>query len=342
MPELEAITCPDCGRSTGPVDYAPDQRGGPPPAQSYATCLRKCLSCDVGFSNTRDPSAVVRIHRDSLRNIPEQVRDGAMETLAAALNIRNRENKREKFAFETSEDAVTWTVFRYLQSTGTLGGVLRECVPDLGNAVPQEPALLLWGVPVSAGDVQAGAVRERLEEILPRIGENPESMSDPDVILDCGGAGIVFIEVKYRSLNDNKDASYGGWSRYLDTDAFADPLSLCSSGHYELARNWRIGWDLAVERPFTLVNLGPPILFEGPEGKRLAEFERRLERSENRRFRQLTWSRLLEAIPGQEEWFGEYVARRGLHQATPGSESADCARDWRGAASETRVARTLR
>ncbi len=86
----------------------------------------------------------------------------------------------------------------------------------------------------------------------------------------CGPAGIVFIEVKYRSLNDNKDADYGGWSRYLDTDAFADPLSLRRSGHYELARNWRIGWDLAGERPFTLVNLGPPILFEGPEGKRLA------------------------------------------------------------------------
>jgi hypothetical protein len=319
MSELEAIVCPDCRRSTGSVDYVAEKRGGPPPALSYATCLRKCPSCDIGFSNTRNPNAVVRIYRDPLRNIPEQVRGGALEALAAALNIRNRENKREKFAFETSEDAVTWTVFRYLQLTENVTPVLRECIPGLLSAAPQEPSLLLWGAPVPPSDPRAGAIRQRLEELLLRIGENLESFSEPDVILDLGPAGIVMIEVKYRSLNDTKPADHGGWSRYIDTDAFADPMTLRNGGHYELARNWRIGWELAGERPFTLANLGPAVLFEGSVGKRLTEFERCLQRREGRCFRQLPWPRLLEAIPGWAGWFKDYVASRGLQLSSPGS-----------------------
>jgi hypothetical protein len=44
--------------------------------------------------------------------------------------------------------------------------------------------------------------------------ENFTSFSEPDVIIDLGEGGLVFIEVKYRSGNDQKLDSYLGWSRY--------------------------------------------------------------------------------------------------------------------------------
>jgi len=310
MPELVAIACPDCGKALGPIAYSPDDQGSPPTTVSYATCLRRCEDCGVGFSNARDASCVTKIYRDPTRNVPAPLRGGLLETLGLAMNVRNRENKREKLAFETSEDAATWTVFRYLQNAGLLRLVVEARVRASTRAPADEPALLLWGAPVPAGDVRARAIRARLGEILCAIGENPDWFSEPDVALDLGLAGIVMIEVKHRSPNDRKDPDYGGWPRYLaDTDVFADTATLRRSGHYELARNWRIGCDLAGDRPFTLVNLGPEALFEGVEGERLAEFERCLRAGETRRFRRLSWPVLLDALAQPESWFADYAAR---------------------------------
>jgi hypothetical protein len=63
------------------------------------------------------------------------------------VNITNRANKAAKFRFETSEDAVMWTVFNGLQQAGTLAAV-----------VPHEPE-----GPAAAGgaleDAEADVVR---------------------------------------------------------------------------------------------------------------------------------------------------------------------------------------
>ena len=83
-----------------------------------------------------------------------------MKVLDGAINDANRRNKREKFCAETSEDAVTWTVFRWLHQAGHAA-----LVPSLCGLAPPEGAtsLLLWGAP--AGGEEADLVRERYEQV---------------------------------------------------------------------------------------------------------------------------------------------------------------------------------
>jgi hypothetical protein len=155
--------------------------------------------------------------------------------------------------------------------------------------------------------------------LLGRLGEKPDRLSEPDVILEFGEAGLIIIEVKYRSPNDKKDAGYKGWGTYIDhTNAFIDASEVRRSGQYELTRNWRIGWELAgIRRPFTLVNLGPAYLFADAEGMRLDDFSRTLRRSDDRRFERTSWDRFLAAIPFPPDWFAAYTAARHLHDPDP-------------------------
>jgi hypothetical protein len=323
-PELPAIRCARCGESVEPVRYVAEANGGAPTASSFDSCLRVCRNCNLAYSNARDPERVVLIHGDPLENVPAQVRSGLAEALASSLNIRNRPNKRVKFGFETSEDAVTWTVFRYLHESGLIGQVLEACLPAAAgiaaSLAKSQPPTLLWGSPVPAGDERAGAIRTRLESLLSSLGENPESYSEPDVLIDFGAAGLVIIEVKYRSPNDNKDPDYGGWSRYMDqSGAFTDEGRTRKSGEYELARNWRFGWSLAEDRPLWLVNLGPSGLFTEPEGARLAAFEAALSQTSSRRFVRLTWPEFLGAIHTPPDWLTAFTEDRELRMAVPKS-----------------------
>lgn len=289
-----------------------------PTASSIDSCLRRCSVCNLGYSNARDPARAVLIHGDPLENVPEQVRSGLLDALGSALNVRNRADKRVKFGFETSEDAVTWTIFRYLHENDLIGRLLETCLPATAGLAASPPTMLLWGAPMQADDERSSEIRQTLASLLAKLCENPDSCSEPDVLIDFGAAGLVIIEVKYRSPNDNRDANLSSWSRYLDrSGAFLDGQRLRRSGEYELARQWRIGQALAADRPFALVNLGPPGLFEGREGKRLEEFEAALNRTDSRRFVRLTWSALLDAIPTPPEWLTRFIEDRGLRLAAP-------------------------
>jgi hypothetical protein len=77
--------------------------------------------------------------------VPEPVRRGLASVLSRSVNITNRPNKRVKFGFETSEDAVTWTVFRYLQDRHSFRG-LAQAAEHATTAASAR--LALWGVEV--------------------------------------------------------------------------------------------------------------------------------------------------------------------------------------------------
>jgi len=104
------------------------------------------------YSNTQKSDSVVKIHLNPLDNIPTEVHEGALVTLSNALNQFNRENKRKKFAFETSEDAVTWTVFNYLNQKRFLSESLKLSSLDWLIQKDIEPTILLWGVPVPGAE----------------------------------------------------------------------------------------------------------------------------------------------------------------------------------------------
>jgi hypothetical protein len=229
--------------------------------------------------------------------------------LERAVNVRNRQSKVIKFGFDTSEDAVTWTVFTYLSAHPS---ALRSAWAGL-TAKGQVPsgddiALLLWGVPVR--EQQAGtATADRLSQISDRLGENPISRSEPDVIMDAGEHGVVVVEVKYLSGNERSTHS-GPFARYVGEGFFAEPGHVVSSGLYELTRNWRIGCELAGTRPFTLVNLVIPSRVLR-DSKAFHEFRSGLGTMDQREFRVVDWAEFVRSwIAGAPRWFKDYLDSR--------------------------------
>ncbi len=272
-------------------------------AKRYSDCVRFCEPCGIGFSNARvSPTTIFRVVTD---NVPEQVREGVVETLRAALNECNRPNKMVRFGFSTSEDALTWTVFTFLAKSGQLSEALRAIDAIEGTTAPA--VLLLWGVPYPLQSSRGTQIRQQLSHICRALGERPDSTSEPDVIVDLGDAGLVFIEVKYRSRNDRRAAG-SVYSRYMSsTDAFKDGNKVLQSELYELARNWRIGTELAGRRSFTLVNL--VAIFDSVDRSRVQQFTAGIATGHDRRFRVVNWNRLTSAFdrPG---WLEQYLEER--------------------------------
>ncbi len=199
--------------------------------------------------------------------------NGALETVSNALNKINRENKLKKFAFETSEDSVTWTAFNYLKLRGILCESIKRAGVDWLISTDMAPTMLLWGVPVPGGDRHGINVQKNLITVLNQIGESPQKYSEPDVMFDFGDIGVVLIEVKYCSPNDTLDEKSPKWDKYINgSSAFVDIAGVQKSGYYELARNWRIAWDLAGGRSMALINLCPDAIFNRDAGKRLKGF----------------------------------------------------------------------
>ncbi len=249
------------------------------------------------------------LYRNPFLDVPESIADGHESVLAQAFNLINRPSKVAKFASVNSEDHVTWTLFRHLQLEGRLHTFLSRLGIAFATQGSAEPTLLLWGVPVPQSS--AGAqVHADLTSVVSDLKEKLQRRSEPDVILDLGSGGIVFVEIKLRSPNDSK-SDYEGWQKYLNnTDAFMDSDKTKSSGLYELARNWRIAWDMAKDRPMALVNLGPANLFSGKHADSLETFTKSLRLRPNRRFLTVGWNSLWSALPEHPEWLRRYVETR--------------------------------
>jgi hypothetical protein len=256
---------------------------------------------------------VTFIHRNSLENIPLEVREGASAALSNALNIRNREPKLRKFGFSTSEDALTWVVFVYLLRSGRLLAALAQAGIFTTDLSTVAPTLLLWGSTIDNGP-RGPAIREQLTILCSGLHEDPNSLSEPDVIVDLGEKGLAFIEVKHLSGNDNKAADYPGWSRYASSACLAWSFDdVKESGCYELARNWCLMKGIAAERNATLVNLGPPTLFKGRAGACLDRFGSSVGVDDRSKFVKMTWSRFLSPIlKDAPNWFVQFCRGRGL------------------------------
>jgi hypothetical protein len=234
-------------------------------------------------------------------NVPEEVRDGVEAVLANALNVRNRPTKLLKFAFETSEDALTWTAFRYLFDRGEIGSSI--AVEGLS---PRQ--VWFWGS--RWPQVNTDLLRSELTTVLRmELGEQASSLSEPDFIAE-DDSRLVFVEVKYGARNDCKPR-YKGFPQYLKgrDDLFVHTSDqVATAGYYELVRNWVAGSTLAERRgkKFVLVNLA------GEACRPTANaFAQSLQLTGQRGFRFVAWNELVNRLNQPlEPWFARYLRIR--------------------------------
>jgi hypothetical protein len=221
--------------------------------------------------------------------------------LDRAINRRNQRNKKFKFAFVTSEDALTWVTFWYLNQRNEVGVAL--------GAGPTRPEhLLLWGSELPGGDV---LLRERLLSLLKNeLAENPGSLSEPDVIVVVKKR-LYFIEVKYTSPNDDpKGRPNYHWDKYLarrDSLFSVNSEEVTQSRLYELTRNWVIGKLLAADLgiSFTLINLGPKTC------RASSDRFREIIAAEPDEYRFVTWREFVGGFNQPlEAWFADYIAEK--------------------------------
>lgn len=295
------MTCRKCHKQIT-VDYEPVEMKR---VAKFDDCVFRCSACRIGYSNARDEHKRVLIHEHYEDNVPDKVRDGLHEVLTNALNHTNQKSKMNRFAFETSEDALTWTVIKYLSSYSLISHALANL---LGNKQfeGRKARVLLWGAPTDNIHLAQPLV-PRLINVSDSLGENKDRRSEPDVIVDFADEGCIFIEAKYRSRNE-KQPKHKNFNRYLDSAYFAEDFDQIKNlGYYELARNWRIGAEFAGNRPFYLVNLVQH------RDKGISSFTDLLKQTDKRAFREHEWVELLNASnEPHPQWLQEYLASRSI------------------------------
>lgn len=234
-------------------------------ACSYADCLRCCQKCGIGFSNAhRNPTIIYQNYTD---NVPKKLRKGLEDTLNRSLNGLNRSNKKCKFGFSTSEDALTWSFFKYF--------VLKDKLRDLLKIMGVESRetsfnLYLWGVPVCKPNKNSNLI-ERFIEFSDFFKEEPNKRTEPDVIIELNNR-IILIEVKYRSPNDFKKDT-----RRLQKYCVPNLVrhEVIDSGQYELLRNWAFATRLSEGGgSFEVINLALQKQFKD---RRLQQFKNALK-----------------------------------------------------------------
>jgi hypothetical protein len=308
--QLPPLPCPVCGNLLLPQPVQPDA------ANDWQFYLRRCDNDQLCYSDAfHNPTLIYGPPQD--RNLPEQIRDGAHATLDQALNVWNRPRKTNLFGYSTSEDALTWTLFKFLNDSGRLTRVLQRAGLPIPDDVSRHEALLLWGVPMPLDrhtNPSGWALRTSLENLSDGLGEDPASRTEPDVLIDFGGHGVFIIEVKHRSGTDLKKLEYAGWDRYYPaTSPPSYAASMRASECYELARNWKFGLELtaATPRSFTLAYLGPDSLFRGGGARVLRPFEDCLPTEGLARLQKIGWNTLLGAITDPPEWIVRHFEAKG-------------------------------
>jgi hypothetical protein len=297
------MRCRVCGSS-----LEPDLTIAPKAASSYATCVYRCEVCHIGYSNAQDPDQRRGLYERPAGNVPEQLVSGLEETLRGAFNKRARGSKWARFGSSSSEDAVTWSVMRFLQETKRLDRF--ASLNGMTDLAVGDPTLLLWGHPV------AGPLGEQLKEQLASacdaLGERENGRSEPDVIVAWPDL-LVFAEAKTGSPNEIlKGDARSKVDRYTNgrADIFTvPPQDVRATGYYELVRNWRLAADLANLAAIPnrlLINLGPAAL-----QKDVLALRQMLACGDNVRLEHLRWAELLDGLD-PPEWFATYVSSRKL------------------------------
>lgn len=290
---MEKIKCPKCNSIMQEFDIKPKK------ASKYEDCIRRCIQCQIGASNAQVNPTL--IYKDYRNNIPSNLLEHLDETLEKTLNTTNRENKKIKLGFSTSEDAVSWIFIKYFLVNDKLP-VLQKIL----NLEDEISEILMWGVPQINRN---SGYTEKLQHICDSLGEDKKYYTEPDIIIITKSES-VFIEVKVKSGNDKQAADNRNYDKYLLDKFYTDIEAAKKSSYYELIRNWTIG-NIFAENNFKLINLAPQKLFSNEnQDSDFKLFMNSLKDSRN--FIQLSWEAVFKNLKKSniEEYFYNELEKR--------------------------------
>ena len=204
-----------------------------------------------------------------------------IELLEAVLKV-----KREcRIARDNSEDAVSWNIFRYLETTTQLGKLLSM----LTQTEQHQVELIYW----SYSQKNHGSWPE-LNHARKEFGENLQRSSEPDLIV-ISDNGLFFIEAKLTATNNTTPSNRNSYKKYLvGGERWFQRIFTCDyetiaikARKYEMLRFWLLGSWLASQtgRDFFLINL----VLSGREMDIQQRFLPYIRMEPNRQFIKATW-----------------------------------------------------
>lgn len=210
------------------------------------------------------------------------------------LQAINKVKRESRMVRDNSEDALTWNVFRYLETADQLGGFLTW----LTGQEQRQTELIYWSYSQASHCAWSELNRARHE-----FGEHLQRSSEPDLIAMTDRA-LFFIEVKLTATNENlpsdpknhKKYLTGGdeWFKRVFTSGF-DTVAIRAK-KYELFRFWLLGSWMAAQTglDFYLVNIVPSARETDIE----AHFVPHLQLADNRQFKRLAWEDIYTWVAG--------------------------------------------
>jgi hypothetical protein len=196
--------------------------------------------------------------------------------------------KREsRIAHDNSEDALTWSVFRFLEKENLLSNYLSK----LSNIEERNLEVMYWSYSQSELTAWSKLVQARQE-----FERNPAKGSEPDIIIKSDKTLFV-IEAKFNAGNNTVSRSKdplvkekyvnGGFGWYQNVFKSDFEALAVNYRKYELLRFWLLGSWMAHHQDlkFVLINLVPSEKEKDIESK----FKRHIKEDIDRTFLRLTW-----------------------------------------------------
>ncbi|MFN3301980.1 MAG: hypothetical protein ACK413_03080 [Patescibacteria group bacterium] len=292
---LSNIKCPNCKELLIPKNQNRVK------TTSYYDCLRRCEKCEIGISNSKSKPTI--IYKKYYENVPKALRQDLNFSLENALNILNRKNKINKFGFSTSEDALTWSFFKYFVVSNKYIELLKILNIESNETIFD---IYLWGVNICTLNKNSVFLNQ-LVNVSDSFNEFSSRRTEPDVIIKLHNK-LIFIEVKYLSSNELR-VDKEIFKKYTVPEVNLNDIA--ESGHYELFRNWAFLSMMSKEEDFELINLGLEKLFIDKNKDKLLKFESSLY-SKNGNFRKLSWEDVLQNVNNlvNDYWFIEYLTEK--------------------------------
>lgn len=200
--------------------------------------------------------------------------------------------RKNQFARDNSEDAVTWNVFRFMERNNLIEIILNSMI---GGTLKSAEAIY-WSY-----CQRENSSWSELNKAREEFGEEIKRGSEPDIIIKTDNA-LLFVEAKLTAGNDTVPSDISNSKKYETgsdnwfSRVFKSDYKTVGivEKKYELLRFWLLGTWIAEQQDldFYLVNL---VLSER-EKEIEAIFKRHLCENQKMKFIRITWENIFQQI----------------------------------------------